>query len=523
MQASYRIHPSFLYWRKGGFKMNFKKTISVITSAVLLLSSSCGLRPDDGAAATPTEGAFALTVTCFDSMVEKSFLETAAQKFEEKHPGINITVESFSSAPEIKTMEQDGKKMATVQITGDNEQEKTDYVNSVNTALMGGKGADILAMDVLPYMKYAENGQLVDLAPYMDSDPEFSAADYSENILNAARYNGAQYIFPTAYTFNYYAYDSSLFNEAAREQINSGGPFALQQLIELAADSFSPGGESKLINATKFILFEHLLKENYNKFVNSETKTANFTSGEFESLLELIEDYAQKGYLSENVARGEAVSMEDLQEVRMATHYIKTQQSPMLLQFFNKNANFRVQMGTASSNTENDVLAGVAADADGEAPFSYSNAYAINSNSQNKDLAWEFIKFLSSPDMADSLEVHGVPLNVEARAVKAEKMISGEMRSGIRFSGEMTLSGDVPENAPEPTESAGLTEEQQKALDDYLTTIESYTARLTKLAIPDDAIVSVIRTEAENYFTGAKSAAEVASALQNRISLYLNE
>jgi multiple sugar transport system substrate-binding protein len=347
----------------------------------------------------------------------------------------------------------------------------------------------------------------------MESDPEFNAADYIENILNAARYDGSQYIFPTAYTFNYYAYDSSLIDEATRAKIDSGGPYALRELIELAAESFTPDGETKLLSATKFVLFDHLLNENYNKFIDSEEKTANFTNGEFEAMLELIEEYAQKGYLTDNIQRGETVSMEDMREARAANHYIKTQQSPMLLQFFNKNSNFRIQMGT-SSNSENDVLAGVAADGNGEAPFAYSNAYAINSNSQNKDLAWEFIKFLSGPETADSLEIRGIPLNVEASALKAEKMITGEMRSGMILRGEA--------EAPEPTETE-LTEEQRQTLNDYLKTIEEYSARLTKLTIPDEAIISVIKTETENFFSGAKSASEVAAALQNRINLYLNE
>ncbi|QHI73531.1 type 2 periplasmic-binding domain-containing protein [Aminipila terrae] len=117
-----------------------------------------------------------ITVSCYDTMMYKDFLENAAKVFEKKHPGTKINVEGFAPMPEVKKME-DGSVMTS---STNNEQEQADYISKVNTELMSGKGADILAMDVLPYYKYADGGQLENLQNYMDADSSFDIKDYKK-------------------------------------------------------------------------------------------------------------------------------------------------------------------------------------------------------------------------------------------------------------------------------------------------------------------------------------------------------
>ena len=81
--------------------------------------------------------------------------------------------------PEVKTSE-DGDSSITIMSTGDDSQERTEYLSKVNTELMSGEGADILAMDILPYCKYAAGGQLEDLQAYMDADETFHMEDYQK-------------------------------------------------------------------------------------------------------------------------------------------------------------------------------------------------------------------------------------------------------------------------------------------------------------------------------------------------------
>ncbi|MFV0503528.1 MAG: hypothetical protein ACK5LT_06125 [Lachnospirales bacterium] len=47
---------------------------------------------------------------------------------------------------------------------------------------MGGDASDIIAMDVLPFYKYADNGYLADFNEIISKDTSFIAEDYFSNI-----------------------------------------------------------------------------------------------------------------------------------------------------------------------------------------------------------------------------------------------------------------------------------------------------------------------------------------------------
>jgi len=111
-----------------------------------------------------------ITVSCYETYLYQSFLEEAAELFEAAYPGTKVNVECFAKLPEVKTIEIDENSSMAVSDAGDETQAKQDYVNRINTELMGGKGPDILAIDVLPYHKYAESGMLEDLQTYMTAD-----------------------------------------------------------------------------------------------------------------------------------------------------------------------------------------------------------------------------------------------------------------------------------------------------------------------------------------------------------------
>ena len=63
-----------------------------------------------------------ITVSSFNAMPNKQFLETAAAMFEDKHQGVKVNVDIFSEMPEIKTMESpDGRSVAMMIASDENE------------------------------------------------------------------------------------------------------------------------------------------------------------------------------------------------------------------------------------------------------------------------------------------------------------------------------------------------------------------------------------------------------------------
>jgi ABC-type glycerol-3-phosphate transport system substrate-binding protein len=58
-----------------------------------------------------------------------------------------------------------------------------------------------------------------------------------------------------------------------------------------------------------------------------------------------------------------------------------------------------------------DEIAGLLTNEAGQAAFRCYQSYGMNANSKNKTLAWEFIKFMLSEEMQQSLNLLGFPVN----------------------------------------------------------------------------------------------------------------
>lgn len=376
-----------------------------------------------------------LTISCYDTAAYKSFLEEAAGLFEEKYPGTEVNVETFSKIPETKSSDEGGQKKSAVQMQ-DDPQGRADYISKVNTSLMSGEGADILAMDVLPIQKYAESGRLENLAEYMEADPDFNREDYRDNILDAVEYKGGTWFLPTDYTFDYYAYDSTLLKGKQTASFGTGSAFTAEQLIELAASSFD--GKTMLFNSPDYTksrsagMFGRLLNESYPMFVDLENKKANFSDGSFAKLLDTVKEYAKLGYVPQGVTGQQDAGRIMQQGAAQPTdrYFFKPKSNFSLLQQFNRGSGRKMMMMTPDSVAgieDDDQIAGIQADKDGKVPFTFEQAYGINANSKNKETAWAFLKFLLGEDMQVStkLSSSSLPVNNAARAKKAELLLSG--------------------------------------------------------------------------------------------------
>ena len=146
----------------------------------------------------------------------------------------------------------------------------------------------------------------------------------------------------------------------------------------------------------------------------------------------------------------------------------------------------------------------------------HSAAVIRMSDSENVNGAWEFLKYYLFSEKDD-------------------------MRSG--FSGlEKTFTKQLEYEKTEHTEQDPETGEMVNADGYWLggdfentITIEPFTAdeadkyeKFVRTALkstvkPDDSIEKIVRDELDSYFNGENSAEDTASAIQNRVSLYLSE
>lgn len=130
----------------------------------------------------------------------------------------------------------------------------------------------------------------------------------------------------------------------------------------------------------------------------------------------------------------------------------------------------------------------------------------INTNSTNKEGAWEFITFLLSEEVQYREEYHLPPVQKEA----FDKWLEWELSwlSEVRYeNGKQLKPAYYGENTSEEKREA-----YKKAIED---------AR--PLPIRTAPILAIVLDDAEDYFNGSKSAEEVSKVINNRVQLYLDE
>ncbi len=451
-----------------------------------------------------------ITVSCYDSALSQAFLDEAAQKFEEKYPGTKVTIDSFSEMPEMKSSEQDGEKIQVV-MQKDDPQGRADYISKTSTSLMSGQGADLLAMDVLPIYKYVEFGQLENIRQYMDHDADFHRSDYRENILNALALQDGIWYLPINYSFDYYAYDSTLTGKEDNLKFGGDQAYSTSQLMELGKADFD--GSNKIFPAPAYLqsgngdMFSILFKDNYSTFVDLKNKKANFKDGSFQDMINGVKSSADDGTIGQAASEttDSSTLMNSMIEDPTERFFFKPKNQFALIQETYPDRTFRIGVSTSevSNGIEtDDQIAGICAEESGIIPFTYDQAFAMNANSRNKQTAWAFMKFLLSEEMQSSpnMSMLALPMHNKARKDRTENLYRMLFAEG----GE-------------------LNETQREGLDRYLNAVEALSNQINGYTYRDTTIQDMVIKEMKYFFDGTKSADQVCEVLQNKVDLYLNE
>jgi ABC-type glycerol-3-phosphate transport system substrate-binding protein len=445
-----------------------------------------------------------ITVSCYDTARYQWLLNEAAPLFELEHPGTKINIELFSQVAGNWDAEDYEKEEQTVR----------DYILRINTQLMSGKGPDILAMDVLPYYKYAASGMLEDLRAYMDADPDINRDDYRYNIFEGVRYKGGQYIMPLNFYYTHLiTFDKNKVGDEAATKLQAKNTFSYTELMGLIEERFAADdSDARVIDFSDraFQAFITIFRIDYKKYVDLENKKATFTDGSFAKLLNDLHEQELKGYYKPKFSSMEE-RIEDLVN-NQALYYYRLSSDYTLKQIFTPEESRSPNLTTLVPDI--DEIAGLLANDAGQVDFGILQAFGINAYSHNKALAWAFIKFMLGEEMQQSINLLGYPVHnaafIEDSKVDMLKTVTGYV--------EMNSGGWRVEGYEESTD-----EKLVQAYEDFMEYHNGFVNALSFYPLTDQIITLMVYNEVELFFDGAKSAEMVADTLQNKIWLYLNE
>lgn len=269
----------------------------------------------------------------------------------------------------------DSYKIEIVEFENANE-----MYTKMSAELMAGKGPDLLSVgQTLPFEKLMLNNALCNINELIDSDhssDKLDLSDYNSTIMNAGMFNGKQYIIPF-----FYGTDLLVSNEETLKKFNlpaeQGKKVTYSEIDTLFDDFFKDQKNTAFLFGDSDSFFsgsDELFSRFIYKYIDFENKKTYFNTEEFKSqadsmckILEsrnsVTQDQSLGNYLFDILYIGNGFTS-------MANRYYYSKSSPVIYNGFLKNdsdSSAFIQMGVA-----------------------------VNQNSEFKDKAYKFIKYMLS-------------------------------------------------------------------------------------------------------------------------------
>lgn len=369
--------------------------------------------------------------------------------------------------------------------------DSSDYetaLDAYNEAILNGETADILNVSLNTYKGYARKGLYADLNEFMDSDATINRADYFENILDAYEIDGNLYAIPTSFSVSTLVGKTAIWGDEALTSEK------VSEVVKMAGD------DAELMEyMTKSEWLGVSLMAGIDNYIDWETGKCSFDSEEFISVLELANQFSQEA----NWQEGDMSTPKKIQAGKILLsneYYTDITGLQVTKAIFNEDVSF-VGYPDAAGN--------------GALITETGNILAISSDSEYKDGAWEFVKYLISKEYQCNYINWYNPIH---RAAFEEQMNqAAEVDNYTDENGEQVEAPHMTYGWEDFEVSVyHATEEDIK---DYTDLVEGAT---TLMAYEED-IMNIIEEEVAPYFEGQKTAQEVAGIIQGRVNIYVNE
>jgi multiple sugar transport system substrate-binding protein len=463
-------------------KMRMKKIIALICS-ISVVAAMSGCQKNKSGLVEDGKEVITLSVLRMDN-----YLQEAIEKYETEHKDITFEVKEYSPLPEAAKQSKGG----VVMLKGD-PRDIEKYTSTVNTEIMSGKGSDIIMLQDLPYEKYAEKGLLQDFSSLMENDKSFNKEDYYKNVLDAINVNGKIYGMPLGFGLNLLSANKSILKSNG---VTIEDNWTWQDFEEIAAKVAGGEGADKkyaLSNTNESELTGSMVQSSFEKFVDSKAKEARFDSKDFIDLLNTAKKMVDNGLINTEKA---SKNIMDLTSRGASVFNIENISMPMELSIakmgFGNDAEFYNTPGT-----------------EGGCSFNSNSILGINSKSKYTKEAWDFIKYLLSEEVQGARSFTELPVNKKT----LEKKIENASSSNISEKKMMikTPNGSSTSNTP-----VTFTEEDGKIVLSSVDKLSKYVGSNTK-------IINIVKDEVPAFFSGQKSAEDVAKTVQNKVNTYLKE
>lgn len=376
--------------------------------------------------------------------------------------------------------------------TYNTESDYTVGYTKLNTDIIAGNMPDILMLTTeMPVKSYIQKGLLADINPFFENDAELKKEDYLPNVMEAVSQDGKMYqVVPGFYVF-------TVFGKTADVGPESGWTFAdLEKVLASKGPdvkSFTDITRKDFMNYSMWFCNE--------QYINWKTGECSFNSEDFVKNLEFASQFPEE------------INYDDYDEDYWNEYQKAYRDGKTLLMissmstFDDYNMNEQGTFGEAIT-----PIGFPAADKNGNA-LNFNLDFAISAKSKNQQEAWNFIRYFLTDEYQEKLEyclpVKLSQLDALAKKAQSKPFYTEEDGSKVEYDNTYYINGEEVVIPP-------MTQEQTDKVIDFIKSVNHVMDYNTSIS-------DIINEESEAYFTGQKTAQEVADIIQSRIQIYVNE
>ena len=355
--------------------------------------------------------------------------------------------------------------------------------------LVSGTVPDIIALSPdSATKKYESKGVFMDLKPYFDKDEDMKNVEILPNVLKAMQSGDKIYTLIPSFSVGTMVLDQKLAQ--GKTTINFQD---CEDLIKQSGCSYETA--FGLVDKNTFLGYGIVFAGD--KYIDWDNKKCNFNSDEFVKLLEFanklpneIDWDKYEGSPDDLYKNGKAVLSE--REMSGFREYQICKQC-----VFGNDVSF---VGFPNEEGVNES-------------FIYpTGSVAMSSHTQYADVVWKFMKSLLSDDYQTEFN-YDFPSTVSGFKKRAEYALD---RPFYMQDGEKVYYDDYNYSSDTEQKLKPLTQEEIDYVSDFVLSVD-------KEYNYNESVHDIITEEASAFFSGQKTAKEVADIIQSRVSIYVNE
>ncbi len=361
----------------------------------------------------------------------------------------------------------------------------------LNNDIITGQMPDILIASGLPVDNYIAKGLLADIGAMIAADPELSQVEYVQNVFDAYKVNGTLYhVIPN---FNI----STVIGKTSIVGDRTSWTMADMQALIKTLDP-----ETEIISElTRSYFFNMALQFCGSDFVDVETGKCEFNSPAFIELMEfaktlpeeMSEDYYGEDYWMYYESR-----FRENRTILMQTGIYSIQNMNYTI-----NGNFGEPVSFIGFPT-----------AEGQGSYLSANeSYVISSRSLYPEGAWEFVRYYLTEEY-QSERGWGLPtikslfMEQANEATKRPYYLDADGNK-VEYDDYFWMNGE--EIILEP-----MSQEQVNEIVDFILSVD-------KINYYNQEVTNIINEDMEAFYSGQKTAQDVAAIIQSRVQIYVEE